>query len=228
LIQKQVLEFVLSFSFRLTGAMHQASKFIFQSRLTETRQMQITKVLLSLTLALVVSVTCFAQDNDKKAKKANERAVKNTTTQMMKFFAKANLTDEQKEKATAVIEKHVADLIAARKAQDSMLTAVQKKARTEAIAKAKKDGAKGGKIAAVGTKAMGLSEEEMKKYTAAKKKVNDINMKMRETIMAMLTDEQKAAMPKRGGGKKGAKGAKKGGIKGGKKDKKKADDGGNA
>ena len=185
--------------------------------------MQITKVLLSLTLALVVSVTCFAQDNDKKAKKANERAVKNTTTQMMKFFAKANLTDEQKEKATAVITKHVGDLMAARKAQDSMLTAEQKKARTEAIAKAKKDGAKGGKLAAVGTKALGLSEEDMKKYNAAKKKVNDINMKMREAIMAMLSDEQKAALPKRGGAKKGAK---KGGKKGGKKGKKKADDGG--
>ncbi len=185
--------------------------------------MQITKVLFTLALALVVSAACFAQDADKKkdgkGKKADERALKNTTDQMMKFFAKANLTEEQQEKAKEVIAKHVKDLVAARKAQDAMLTDDQKKSRTEAMAKAKEEGVKGNKLAAAGTKALGLSEEEMKKYNAAKKKVNEVNTKMKEAIMAMLTDEQKEAMPKpKAGGKKAGK-------KGKKKDK--DDDGGN-
>jgi hypothetical protein len=172
--------------------------------------MQITKVLFSLTLALVIAATCTAQDAAKKAdgkdKKAMERAVKNTTSQMMKTFAKANLTEEQQAKAKAVIEKHIGSLIEARKAQDALLTDDQKKARTEAMAKAKEDGTKGPKLAAVGTKAMGLTGEDLEKYNAAKKKVNDASAQIKDAIMALLTDEQKAAMPKpKAGGKKGKK-----------------------
>lgn len=176
--------------------------------------MQRMKVLFCLMLALTVTTTGFAQDNDKKkarAKKAMDRAVKNTTTQMMKTFSKADLSDEQKEKAKAIIEKHIGDLIKARKAQDGLLTAEQKKARTEAIAKAKEEGTKGNKLAAIGTKAMGLSEEELKKFTEAKKSVNQATGKIRNAIMELLTDEQKATLPKRKGkrGKKKKDGADK-------------------
>ena len=164
--------------------------------------MQITKVWFSLALAVMMAATCVAQDTDKKkdqkADKAKARAIKNTTAQMMKAFSKANLTDEQKEKATAIVEKHIASLIDARKAQDALLTDEQKKSRTEAVAKAKEDGTKGNKLNVIGTKAMGLSKEKMKEYNAAKKKVNGVTAKMREAITALLTDEQKAAMPKKG------------------------------
>ena len=169
--------------------------------------MQITRVLFSLMLAFVVTASCMAQDADKKkGKKGADRALKNTTAQMMKTFAKANLTEEQQAKAKAVIEKHISGLMEARKAQDSLLTDDQKKARTEAVAKAKADGAKGPKLNAVGTKAMGLSKEEAKKYNDAKKKVAAASAKIKSAIMELLTDEQKAAMPKRkAGGKKGKK-----------------------
>lgn len=177
--------------------------------------MQITKVALGLMLALLVTATCVAQDTDKKqdakAKKATERAIKNTTAQMMKAFSKANLTDEQKEKAAAVVKKHVPSLIKARKAQEALLTDEQKKNRTEAMAKAKEEGTKGNKLNAVGTKAMALTKEEMKKYNAAKKQVNKVTANMKEAITALLTDEQKALMPKRGNrqGKKKKDGADK-------------------
>lgn len=168
--------------------------------------MQITRVLFSLALAFVVTATCVAQDADKKkGKKATDRAIKNTTSQMMKAFAKVELTEEQQAKAKAIIEKHIGSLIEARKAQDGILTDDQKKARTEAIAKAKEDGTKGAKLAAVGTKAMGLSKEDAKKYSDAKKKVTATTAKIKGAIMELLTDEQKAAMPKRGKGKKGKK-----------------------
>lgn len=177
--------------------------------------MQITKVALGLMLALLVTATCVAQDTDKKqdakAKRATERAIKNTTAQMMKTFSKANLTDEQKEQAAAVIKKHVGSLIKARQAQDALLTDEQKKNRTEAMAKAKEEGAKRNKLNAAGTKAMGLTKEEMKKYNAAKKQVTQVTAKMKEAITALLTDEQKALMPKRGNrrGKKKQDGADK-------------------
>ena len=173
--------------------------------------MQFTKVFFSLALALIVTATCVAQDAEKKvtdkkqdakadkADKATERAIKTTTAQMMKTFKKANLTDEQKEKAAAVVKKHIGSLMEARKAQAALLTDEQKKSRTEAMAKAKEEGTKGNKLNVVGTKAMEMSEEQTKKYNAAKRKVNQATKKMKEAITALLTDEQKALMPKRGG-----------------------------
>jgi hypothetical protein len=185
--------------------------------------MQIHKILFSLTLAFLVAANCMAQDETKtsnpRAKKATERAIKNTTTQMMKAFEKANLTDEQKQKAQEIIAKHAPKVMAARKAQDSLLSDEQKAKRKEAIAKAKEDGTKGNKSAAAGIKAMGLSDEELKKFSAAKKKVTEANGKIKVAIMALLTKEQKTSMPapkrKKGAAKKG--GAKKSGGK--KKDK---------
>lgn len=184
--------------------------------------MQFTRVGLGLLLALIVTATCVAQDADKKqdakAKKATERAVKNTTDQLMKAFAKANLTDEQKQKATALIEKHIGSLMEARAAQNALLTDEQKKNRTEAVAKAKEEGTKGNKLAIIGTKALGLSREKMKEFNAAKKKVTAVTAKMKEEITDLLTDEQKAALPKRANNKGDQPKAKKG-----KKNKERAD-----
>lgn len=171
--------------------------------------MQIHKVLFSLTLAFLVAANCMAQDETKtsnpKAKKAAERAVKNATTQMMKAFDAAKLTDEQKEKAAAIIKKHAPNVMAARKAQDSLLSDEQKAKRKTAVAKAKEDGAKGNKATAAGLAALGLSDDEMKKFKEANKKVTAASAKMKEAISALLTDEQKAAMPKRKKGKGGKK-----------------------
>jgi hypothetical protein len=164
--------------------------------------MHLRKVMFSLVLTCLVAANCVAQDESPKAKKAAERAVANLTKQTMKQFAAAKLTDEQKEKAAAIVKKHVGAVTEARKAQDSILTDDQKKSRTEAIAKAKKDGVKGNKVYAMGVKAMGLSEEEQKKYDKAKKKFQEVQGKMKSALMEILTDEQKAAMPKRGKGNK--------------------------
>jgi len=158
--------------------------------------MQMRKVLFGLAIALFATSSLVAQDVDKKAKKALERATKSATTQMMKQFEKASLTDDQKSKATAIVEKHVKSLMEARKAQDALLSDEQKEKRKAAVAKAKAAGKKGQAMTKAGFEAMGLSDETLKKYNAAKKKVNEVNGKMKAAIMALLSDEQKAAMPK--------------------------------
>ena len=176
--------------------------------------MKFQKLLFSLTLAFLVASNCMAQDETKtanpKAKKATARAVKSTTEQMMKAFDPAKLTAEQKEKAKAIIEKLVPAVVEARNAQNSLLTDEQKAKRKEAFAKAKESGAKG-RNAGASLKAMGLSDDELKKYNAAAKKVTDANGKIKTAIMALLTDEQKASMPaprgKKGKGKKKNKAA---------------------
>lgn len=169
--------------------------------------MQVPKILFTMMLACLVCANCLAQDETKtsnpKATKAKAKAVKTLTTQLMKAFSAANLTDEQKTKAAALIEKHIGGVMEARKAEASLLTDEQKKARTAAMAKAKEDGLKGAEMNKAVTAALGLSEEKLKELSAAKKKITAAQNKIKNAITGLLTDEQKAAMPKKGkGGKK--------------------------
>jgi hypothetical protein len=179
----------------------------------EKSEMQLSKVLFSLTLMLLVAANCVAQDDAKaaKKKKAMDRAVANATKQIMKSFGKVELTEEQQTKAKEIVTTHIAKLQEAKKAQDGLLSDDQKAKRKEGIAAAKEEGVKGNKVWAAGVKAMGLNEEEQKAYDAAKKKVNEVNAAIKKEVMGLLTDEQKAALPKKG-------------KKGGKKKMKKGDD----
>jgi hypothetical protein len=152
--------------------------------------------LLCLVLAFVFAATSFAQDDDKKAK-AKEKQVKNVIKQLMKPFAKAELTDAQKEKATELITKHMDSFVAARKANDATLTAEQKKKRTAAVAKLKEEGAKGKEIWSKAMASVGLNEEQMKAYTESKKKVAEVQSKIHAGVIALLTDEQKKTLPKK-------------------------------
>ena len=156
--------------------------------------MRIPQTLLAVALMLGLTVTAFGQNQEGRMKKAQERALKNMSTQLMKGFAAAKLTDEQKEKATAVLKEHLPKLMEARKAQDSILTDEQKEARKAAVAKAKEEGLKGAKMTQAGLKAMELSEEQVAKFDAAKKHFAEIMGKVKSKVTSMLNEEQQAAM----------------------------------
>ncbi len=162
--------------------------------------MPMRKLLFSLTLAFLVVANCVAQEETKtehnpKASQATARAIANTTKQMMKRFAAVELTDEQKEKATGIVEKHIASLMEAKQALDGLLSDEQKEKRKAGVAKAKAEGVKGSKVYAAGIEAMGLSEEDAKKFEAAKKKLYGVSGKIQGAITALLTEEQKSKMP---------------------------------
>ena len=159
--------------------------------------MQIQRVLFTLVLGFLVSASCFAQDATK-AEKRKAKAVKNTTKQMMKQFSAAELTDEQKEKATALVEKHIVAMMEARKAQEDLLSDEQKEKRKAGIAKAKEDGVKGNKVFAAGIEAMELGEDKLKEFNACRKKQAEITDKVKSGIKELLTEEQLAALPKKG------------------------------
>ena len=162
------------------------------------------KALFGLAIALLASNSLVAQDDDMKAKKALDRVKKSLTANVMKTFAKVELTDEQKTQATAVVDKHIESYVEARKAQESLLTKDHIAKRKAALEKAKEDGVKKKEAYAAANEAMGLTEEEKTKYDESKKKTNSIVANVRTEITALLTDEQKAAMPAKG--KKGKKG----------------------
>lgn len=167
--------------------------------------MQTRRILLSLTVGACVMTSvlanCFAQDDakpsDKKNKQAAARAIKGTTARMMKLFTPANLTEEQKEQATAMIKKQVPKILAARKAKEALLTPEQKKARKAAVAKLKEQGVKGAKRVKGGIAAMELSDEELSQFNSANEKISKATQQIRRQITGLLSEEQLAAMPKR-------------------------------
>ena len=161
-----------------------------------------SRFVLSLVLALCIGTIASAQDEAKKKnKKKGDPAAKlvaSVTKQMMKTFDAVSLPDEQKEKATAIIKEHAPSLGEAKKAVDELLSKEQKTARKEAQKKARADGVKGKEASKALFAALNMNEEDLTAYKEASKKPQAINSKIRKAIAALLTDEQKALMPKRG------------------------------
>lgn len=185
------------------------------------------KILFGLVVAfLACSTTLVAQDVEKAGKKKKD-PTKRTTAALMRSFKKANLNDEQQASAKAIVEKHLESYLEARKATTELLTKEKIALQKEAIKKGKADGLKGKELAAAGLAATGLTEAELAGYAEAKKKVASISKTVQTEILALLTDEQKAAMPAKGKKAKGGDDAKmkkeKKAKKGKKKDKKKDD-----
>ncbi len=176
------------------------------------------KLCLALVCAFALAIftgQSSAQDEEKKNKRGNNQLVKN----LLRPFAKAELTDEQKEKAQALIKKNSESLVALQKDLNGMLSNDKRKARREAQKKAKEQGLKGKKAAEFIWKEIGIDEATVKKIQEKSKAFNQARVKLQREIYAMLNDDQKSKVKARG-----IKGGGKGKGKG-KKKKRKKDDG---
>lgn len=152
-----------------------------------------------LILALA-TVSAQAQPKKKKGKRNRGR---NPFGNVMAKLDKLGLTDEQKTKAQAIIKEYRPQLADLRKAGG--LTSEQKKARSEAVAKAKADGLKGQDLRKAVQGAVQLTDAQKD----AMKKVRNLQREVNQKIMALLTDEQKAKI-REGRGKSGGRKKKKG------------------
>ena len=108
--------------------------------------------------------------------------------------------------------------LAAKKAADELLTEDQMALEKAAIKKGRADGLKGKELDAAGLAAIGLTEAQQVSYVEAKTNLSSISKTVQTEILALLTDEQKATLPKKMQGKK-----KKGNKKKGKENKKNGD-----
>ena len=173
--------------------------------------MLMKKIVFGLVVMFLASATTLtAQDAVKKEKSPTQKA----TAKLMKSFKKAKLTDEQKTSAKAVVGKHMELYLAAKKAADELLTEDQMALEKAAMKKGRADGLKGKELDAAGLAAIGLTEAQQAGYVEAKAKLSSISKTVKTEILALLTDDQIAALPKKVRGKK-----KKGGKKKSKKDK---------
>jgi hypothetical protein len=167
------------------------------------------RTVLSLVIAVLIAAPVCAADKEKK-----ERKKPNPAASILKRLEKAELTDEQVAKV-----KDVAAKIAEKRAEIMKATAMtpeQKKARSEAMKKAKAEG-KSPKEAMEAVKAaVKLTPEQQKAMDEARA----CAAAMMKEVMALLTDEQKAKLGTRKPGVK--KPGKKAGEKKGPRKKKPA------
>jgi len=130
--------------------------------------------------------------DDEKAK--HERLVKTTSDMMMRKFESVKLSEDQKNKATKIIEQHVDALSKARNELSKLVTTEQKKQMAVAREKAKADGLKGKEMQATIEKAAGITEADKAARTTGEEKIKAISMKINEAITNLLTEEQKVAL----------------------------------
>ena len=124
---------------------------------------------------------------------------KKKTPVAIKVPKSIELTAEQKTKLDALNKEFGPKLAECRKKQASIITADQKKARAEAMKKAKADGKKGKELRAAVNAALAITADQKTKQAETKKAMGALQKEIRTQFAALLTDEQKAKLK---GGKK--------------------------
>jgi len=151
----------------------------------------ITWTLLPLALAFVVAAPLSAADSKKKTSYANR-----LVAAQLKKLEKADLTAEQVAKVKELVAKFAEK--AAPLYEKSAYTPEQKKAYSEAIKKAKAEGKTGKELSAALKNSVKLTSQQ----AAARKQVQQAYSAMMKEIIGMLTEEQKAKLPRKSRAKK--------------------------
>ncbi len=153
------------------------------------------KCLLSLSLAAFLLFPVLAEDAKPKRNKPNARK-EQPAVQLPKDII---LTDEQKTKVVELEKEYAPKMKELREKFDKVLTEEQKKARQEVMKEHREKGKEGKKrkeLAQSIKDAMKLTEEQQKSYDEADKKVTALRLEILEKVKPLLTDEQKAKLPK--------------------------------
>ena len=176
--------------------------------------MKITSALVSLSLALLISLTAIADDGLKPAKKwAKGRSKVNPVVRrLMGPFKAVEMTDEQKEIVTAKAKSTAAEI--AEEQEEHGLTRELMKLRAEATKSLKDSPLKGKEKQAAINEAAGMNEEQ----SEGMREVMEMTKSFQKEVFGMLTDEQKASLPERMQKQMGQKGKGKGGKKNKKSD----------
>lgn len=144
-------------------------------------------VVFGLMLSMLASVGS-AQEAKGKGKKKDAAAGGQQVFQLPKEIT---LTDDQQTKLEALKKEHSPKLAELAKKLDDGITDDQKKARREAIAKAKADGKKGKEAQAEIEAALNLTDEQKKKRAETQPEMAKLQLSIKEQIHALLTDDQK-------------------------------------
>jgi len=154
------------------------------------------KGLLVLTLAVLIATPAMAADKKKKKKKGRKAPV------AVKVPKGIELTADQKKQVAAINKEFGPQLAAVTKKINTVITPEQRKARNAANKKAKADGVKGKARNAAIQAALNLSDEQKEQMKVLTKERQAVQKAARAKFVEILTDEQKAKLPKKKKGKK--------------------------
>ena len=132
---------------------------------------------------LAVAFVAPAVAADKKKKK---------TPVAVKVPKSIELSAAQKTKLDALNKEFGPKLAECRAKAGSIVTKDQKKARVEALKKAKADGKKGKELRAAADAALALTADQKAQQAETKKAMMVLNKEIKTQFAAILTDEQKA------------------------------------
>ena len=161
-----------------------------------------------LTLAMVVllgsSLLAAEQQKGRKGKKGQQQR-KPTVARTLPKEIQSTLSDEQKEKIALLDEEFGPKLAEFNKKRSAILSPEQIKAQAEARKAATEAGKKGKELNAAVAAATKATDQQKEQLAELAKEMAPLNKTIREKLLALLTDEQKAKMPKRPAKKAGAK-----------------------
>ena len=156
--------------------------------------------------AMSIGAIANAQDEKKKQRQGQRRGL---AQQVMARFRNVDFSDEQKAKVKEITKKYSAKVAEIRKESNGLMTAEQRKARSEALRNARKEGMKYNEALAAADKKAGLSEELIAKLKESQKKMQALQKEIGAEVNGILTDEQKAKIRKSRKGNAAPKGKKK-------------------
>jgi hypothetical protein len=155
-----------------------------------------------LTFGVVAAVLSAAPAWAQKAAKKEARAAQRASEKAFEFPAEITLSPEQQAKVKALKDEYGPKLQAANKKLTDILTPEQRAARAEA-GKANREAKKTGKQARdAQLAALKLTDEQKVKWDAAQKESQELRKLISQKMHDLLTEDQKAKLPKRGKPKK--------------------------
>lgn len=157
---------------------------------------------MALVTLMMVAIAGPAMAEDKEKKKG-AKGQKGQRGAALRVPPSIELTAEQKAKVAEISKKHAPAAKEAREKMAAVMTKEMMAKRREAMKAAKEAGKKGKEAQEMINAAMNLSAEQKEKVAAAQKALREVQMAFLGDIKEILTDEQKAKLPKRGGKKAG-------------------------
>ena len=155
-----------------------------------------TRSIITLSLALLLVAPLAAADKQKEAKKRPAPSGRFVAAFLPKEI-QTTLTEEQKEKITALGKEFGPKLAEIAKKRAGILTDEQKHAQAHAMKAAIEAGKKGREMMDAVKAAVQLTDEQKQQMKDLQKEATPLQTEVRKKVIALLTDEQKAKLPKR-------------------------------
>jgi hypothetical protein len=148
----------------------------------------------------VLASSLVAAGRQQKGRRTAERGGA-SVARLLPEEVRSTLTGKQKQKIAALQKEFGSRLAELAKKRNGILTAEQKKAQAEARKAASDAGKKGRELQQAVNAAVKWTPEQRRRLADLRKDSLPLNKTIRDRLMALLTAEQKAKMPKWAGGK---------------------------